>query len=76
MAELPALCAASRPRYRTGNNAVGVMNPWAKHYQAEWENRAADTSLSLWPVTVPIVNGRGTYQSLARRPSATLRVDL
>jgi hypothetical protein len=24
------------------------MNSWAKHYQAEWENRAAETSLSLW----------------------------
>ena len=22
--------------------------PWAKHYQAEWENRAADHTLSLW----------------------------
>lgn len=25
-----------------------MMNPWAKHYQAVWENRAADTRLPLW----------------------------
>ena len=37
---------------------MGVMNPWAKHYQAEWENRAADTSLSLWLRVACLAYGR------------------
>jgi hypothetical protein len=25
-----------------------VANPWAKHFQSAWENRAADANLPLW----------------------------
>jgi hypothetical protein len=37
---------------------MGTYNPWAKHYQAEWENRAADAKLPLWLRVVCVAYGR------------------
>lgn len=37
---------------------MGVKNPWAKHYQAVWEDRAADTTLPLWLRMTCIAYGR------------------
>jgi hypothetical protein len=37
---------------------MGVMNPWTKHYQAEWENRAADVGLPLWLRVAALAYGR------------------
>ena len=33
-------------------------NPWAKHWQIEWENRAADATLPLWLRVVCLAYGR------------------
>lgn len=33
-------------------------NPWARHYQIAWENRAADTNLPLWFRLMALAYGR------------------
>lgn len=37
---------------------MGVYNPWAKHYQAQWENRAADAKLPMSLRVVCVAYGR------------------
>jgi hypothetical protein len=35
-----------------------TTNPWARHYQIEWENRAADHTLPLWLRMTCLAYGR------------------
>jgi hypothetical protein len=35
-----------------------AQNTWARHYQIEWDNRAADTKLPLWLRMVCLAYGR------------------
>lgn len=37
---------------------MGVINPWTRHYQAAWENRAADHDLPMWVRVFSLAYGR------------------
>lgn len=37
---------------------MGVINPYARHYQREWENRAANHGLPLWARIMCLAYGR------------------
>lgn len=37
---------------------MGIANPWTKHYQSAWENRAANHKLPMWARVVAYAYGR------------------
>jgi hypothetical protein len=37
---------------------LSVFNPWTRHYQATWENRAANHNLPLWARIMCLAYGR------------------
>ncbi|OBG28383.1 hypothetical protein [Mycobacterium sp. 852002-51057_SCH5723018] len=37
---------------------MAVFNPWTRHYQAAWENRAANHNLPLWARIFSLAYGR------------------
>jgi hypothetical protein len=37
---------------------LSVFNPWTRHYQAAWENRAANHNLPLWARIFCLAYGR------------------
>lgn len=55
---------------------VAVFNPWTRHYQAAWENRAADARLPLWLRASCLAYGRHEANGHARFVRGQLAVIL
>jgi hypothetical protein len=45
---------------------MAVFNPWARHYQSGWENRAANHELPMWARVVCYAYGRHDANGHAR----------
>lgn len=52
------------------------LNPWTKHYQMGWENRAANPDLPLWLRIVSLAYGRHEANGHANFPRGSLAVIL
>ena len=53
---------------------MGVYNPWTRHYQAAWENRAANHGLPMWARVVCFAYGRHEANGHARFQRGQLTV--
>jgi hypothetical protein len=53
---------------------VAVFNPWTRHYQAAWDNRAANHNLPMWARLVCYAYGRHEANGHAMFQRGSLRV--
>jgi hypothetical protein len=51
---------------------MAVFNPWTRHYQSAWENRAANHKLPMWARVVSLAYGRHAANGHAVFPRAEL----
>jgi hypothetical protein len=51
---------------------MSVPNPWTRHYQIGWENRAANTATPLWARVVSLAYGRHEANGHANFPRGEL----